>query len=163
MAAHPQQQHVAAAGLARTDLFPFVLKKCRPWTNNTPRAVPPPPPPPPTHSPQVYGGVLKMPPGTAPVVFGFDPIWHGRKVTEGAGRDKGRERGGRGGEGEGGRGRGGARREEGRRGLGKQVRTCLPARVRLQIWWVKVPGPGWLCVGPPLRRPRRRTPKAELL
>ncbi|PNW76575.1 hypothetical protein CHLRE_11g467705v5 [Chlamydomonas reinhardtii] len=28
----------------------------------------------------VYGGVLKMPPGSAPVVFGMDPIWHGRKT-----------------------------------------------------------------------------------
>eukprot|EP00198_Chlamydomonas_reinhardtii_P009401 XP_001698738.1 predicted protein [Chlamydomonas reinhardtii] len=25
-------------------------------------------------------GVLKMPPGSAPVVFGMDPIWHGRKT-----------------------------------------------------------------------------------
>ncbi|KAG2432238.1 hypothetical protein HXX76_009157 [Chlamydomonas incerta] len=28
----------------------------------------------------VYHGVLKMPAGSAPVVFGMDPIWHGRKT-----------------------------------------------------------------------------------
>ncbi len=28
----------------------------------------------------VYRGVLKMPPDSAPVVFGIDPIWHGRKT-----------------------------------------------------------------------------------
>ncbi len=28
-------------------------------------------------------GVLKMPPGAAPVVFGMDPIWHGRKTEVG--------------------------------------------------------------------------------
>ncbi|PNW78309.1 hypothetical protein CHLRE_09g402500v5 [Chlamydomonas reinhardtii] len=28
----------------------------------------------------VYEGVLKMPPDSAPLVFGVDPIWHGRKT-----------------------------------------------------------------------------------
>ncbi|GFR51127.1 hypothetical protein Agub_g13480 [Astrephomene gubernaculifera] len=28
----------------------------------------------------LYKGVLKMPPDSAPIVFGMDPIWHGRKT-----------------------------------------------------------------------------------